>query len=376
MQGDLIADIDSPNRFTQENLVMSYSDSGEQGMNRRGFLKAAALTAVAATATGTGAALLLDKSGEPTITSVQAPLPPNTFQTSVQSGQDVSEMMSRLAAAQAENMRLTSELGAAQRQLEATQNLSGADPAAQAAQLQLEEANAQIGQLSGQVGVLGGLVALYEQLEGVDLGVVAAGGIASVSGAFDELFQNVPSVEEGLLAGQQALAEFEAQVPLVDNGRRWLAGQIEIVNSYYLAVEAALSNAVEVVGSFLEMLSDWFQDVLKWLPFGIGNKAAVIMEAMTNLLKETPNTISGVRTNVVQPLNTWFELEGEETYLHRRLIKPVREEAISRASAAMSQTHNVKNVYQTQLVAPVQTNVVQRESIRQLIAAYRQEHQV
>ncbi len=355
---------------------MSYDGNEEQGMNRRGFLKAAALTAVAATATGTGAALLLDTGGEPVITSVEAPLPPETFQTTIQTGSDVSELMSRLAAVQAENMRLSAELSAAQRQLEAGQSSSGSNPANEATELQLEEANAQIGHLSGQVGILGGLVTLYEQLDGVDLGVVANNGIASVSGALDDLFQNVPSVEEGLLAGQQALAEFEAQVPLVDNGRRWLASQIEIVNGYYTAVEEALRDGVEIVGSFLQMLNDWFQNVLKWLPFGMGDKAATIMNAMTNLLGETPNTISGVRTNVVQPLNTWFELEGQETYLQRRLIRPVREGAFSRVATAMSQTHTVQDVYQTQLVQPLQTNVAQRDSIRQLIAAYRQEHQV
>jgi hypothetical protein len=275
-------------------------------------------------------------------------------------------------------MRLQAELGAVQRQLEANQGALGSENNAVGAayQGQLDEANAQIGLLSGQVGLLGGLVALYEQLEGVDLGTVASNGIASVSSVLDELFANVPSVEEGLQAGQQALAEFEAQVPLVDNGRRWLASQIEIVNGYYAAVEEALRDAVEAVGTFLQMLNEWFQDVLKWLPFGIGDKAARIMDAMTNLLSETPNTISGVRTNVVQPLNAWFEIEGEETHLQRRLIKPVRDMALSRAATAMSQTHSVKDVYQTQLVQPVQANVEQRNAIRQLIVAYRQQHQV
>jgi len=199
---------------------MPRDDYEEQGLDRRGFLKAAALTAVAATATGTGAALLFDleKASPPIITSVDALPPATTIQTAVQPGADSSELMARLAAAQAENLQLKSQLGAVQRQLEASQNLTGANPADEAAQIQLEEANAQISHLSGQVGVLGGLVALYEQLEGVDLGAAASNGIASVSGALDDLFQNVPSVEEGLLAGQQALAEFEAQVPLVDNG--------------------------------------------------------------------------------------------------------------------------------------------------------------
>ncbi|MFZ0547222.1 MAG: twin-arginine translocation signal domain-containing protein [Candidatus Promineifilaceae bacterium] len=356
---------------------MSYDDVN-QGMNRRGFLKAAALTAVAATATGTGAALLIDKGKPPTITSVQAPPLPTTPVTTVQTSQNASDLLARLAAAQAENVRLQSELGAAQRQLASYQPTTdpGSDPAAEAYQLQLEEANAQISSLNGQVGILGGLVALYEQVEGVDLGAVASNGIASVSGVLDELLQNVPSVEEGLQAGEQALSEFEAQVPLVDNGRRWLAEHIERVNAYYAAIEAALQEAVEAVGSFLQMLNQWFQDVLKWLPFGIGDKAASIMDAMTNLLAETPNTISGVRTNVVQPLNGWFELDEGETHLHRNLIKPVREGVLSRASAAMSQTHSVNDMYQTQLVQPIQANIEQKNAIREQIAAYRQEHQI
>jgi uncharacterized phage infection (PIP) family protein YhgE len=357
---------------------MSSFDSSDQGMNRRGFLKAAALTAVAATATGTGAALLLDKGGQTTTITSVPPVVPQSFQTTAQTGQDVSDLLSRLAATQAENMRLKSELTAVQRQLSASQSALGSEDNAanQAHQLQLEEANAQINGLSGQVGILGGLVALYEQLEKVDLGAIANEGILSVSGVLGELMASVTTVQEGLAAGQQALTEFEAQVPLVDNGRRWLANQIEVVNTYYAAVEAALSEAVELVGSFLQMLNEWFQDVLKWLPFGIGNKAATIMEAMTNLLGETPNMISGARTNVVQPLDTWFEREGEETYLQRRLIKPVREQALSRAATAMSQAQSVQDVYQTQLVQPVQTNREEQATIRQIIVAYRQEHQI
>lgn len=357
---------------------MSYTNS-KQGMNRRGFLKAAALTTVAAATAGTGAAMLVDLDNTPTITSVQAPpYVPNTAQTSVQTGQDVSDLMSRLAASQAENVRLQSELSAVQRQLEASQNALGAENSAagQAFQGQIQEANAQISELSGQVSVLGGLVALYEQLEGIDLEAVASSGIASVNGVLDELFANVPSVEEGLLAGQQALQEFEAQVPLIDNGRRWLAAQIDLVNGYHAAVEEALSDAVETVGNFLQMLSAWFQDVLKWLPFGIGDKAARIMNAMTNLLGETPNTIAGARTNVVQPLDAWFALEGNETKLQRNLIKPVRDQALNRASVAVGQTRTVKDTYQTQLVQPVQANLDQRNAIRQMIVAYKQTHQI
>jgi hypothetical protein len=69
-------------------------------------------------------------------------------------------------------------------------------------------------------------------------------------------------------------------------------------------------------------------------------------------------------------------MEGEETHLQRRLIKPVRDVALSRAATAMSQTLSFKVVYQTLLVQPVPANLEQRNAIRLLIVAYRLEHQV
>jgi hypothetical protein len=42
----------------------------------------------------------------------------------------------------------------------------------------------------------------------------------------------------------------------------------------------------------------------------------------------------------------------------------------------MNQTHSVNDVYQAQLVQPVQTNIEQQNAIRQQIIAYRQQHQV
>ncbi|MCI0397678.1 MAG: hypothetical protein L0332_13505 [Chloroflexi bacterium] len=354
----------------------------DQGITRRGFLKSVAATAAAATVAGTGAALLLEKvqqQGSVVIPPAPASLPAvQSIQPAVNPGQQASDLLARLAAAQAENMQLKAQLDATQRQLAAVQPAGGSqnNPVADALQLQLDEANAEVGSLSNQIGVFSGLVALYEQLDGVDLAAVVGGGLASVGGVLGGLLDSVPSLTEGIQGGQQALNEFEAEIPLVDNGRRWLGEQLARVSVTYGAVEEALQNAVESIGSFLEMLAQWFQDVLKWLPFGIGDKAARVMDAMTNLLAETPNTISGLQINLVQPLDAWLAKEGDETQLHRRLIKPIREQALARATETIGHVQTVQSTYQAQLVTPAETTISEQQRIRELIAQYRQQNQV
>jgi hypothetical protein len=349
----------------------------ESGMDRRTFLKAAAVSAVAASATGAGAAIIAEQK-EAAIPIVSPPPIAEPIETAAEFSQDASELLARLASIKADNVRLQAQLQVTQEQLKAARS-SQADPgraATETLQGQLNEANTKIGTLTDQVGLLGGLVALYEQLEEVDLGAVVDEGLATVGTAVDELAEMVPSVSEGLEAGQQALSEFEEQLPVLEEGRRWLANQLMLVTALYQALELALQNGLEATSAFLRLLSDWFQDILRWLPFGIGRRASEIMAAMTNLLAELPNTTEGLHINVAQPLDQWLAKEGDETNLQRQLIKPVRERAIGQASAAMDKAGTIQTTYRNRLSTPVQEAKQQRQAILDQIEQYRGTHQI
>ena len=348
-----------------------------QPINRRGFLKAAASTAIVAAAAGAGAAVLLD-GDKTTVTSVAPPVMPQAEVSSATVADEASDLFARLVKAQAENVRLKSELAASRRQLESARsalvNQDGA--AAEAWQRQLEEANAELFSLGEQVNILNGLVGLYEQFEEIDLAAVTAGGIATVGGALAVLGQQAPLVNEGLQAGQVALAELEEQLPAVEEARGWLIEQTAILGRAYGTVEYALQEAVDFAGDLLQMFADWFDGVRKWLPFGIGEKAARLVSALTELLAETPVTIAGAHDNVVRPLDVWLEREDGETRLQRRLIRPVREQALDQAAIAVHQVQDLQTTYQIDLAEPVQATAERQRVIRELIGQYRQEHLV
>lgn len=348
------------------------TNMNDDNMNRRGFLKSVVATAALATAAGTGAALLLDKSKGTTITTLPtvpmyAPVQSVPAITNPAAGNDA---LAQLAAVQAENMQLRAALDAAERRLSALGQTEGDNNAV------LDIMQAQLGEANTRTNVLGGLVALYEQLDAVEMEDVVAGGVAAVGGALGGLLERLPSVQEGLAAGQQALAEFEAHIPLMDNGRRWLSSHLEKISTFYQGVELVLREAVETAGGFLENLGQWFADVLRWLPFGMGDKAARIVEALTNLLAETPNTISGLHTNLVQPMDVWLNGEGDNMPLRQRVLKPLRERALQPAGEALGQAQAIQAAYQGQLLEPVQAAANSRQIIKNMISQYRQQNQV
>ena len=356
------------------------------GVSRRGFIKVATVTAVAAAATGGGAALLR-RGPAPVIISTESPTTAGV--AAVMGGQVVDvyptlapivpaisqaaggeEMLAQLAASQAENMQLRAQLDQALRDLEAARageiNARGAHDNAI---LELDGARTQL-------GILGGLVALYEQLDTADLGGVVENGLGVVGQKLGELLGGVPALSAGLDGGQLALSEIEAHIPLLDNGRQWLGVQAEKMRGFYGEVETWLQRAVERAGNFLELLAEWFTGLRRWLPFGAGEKAAGVMEALTKLLAETPTTLTGLDTNIAQPLDVWLQRIDGEPALQRRLVRPLRDEVIVRARTTADQANQVGAVFEEQLAGPSRAALSNRAALRQAIADYRAQNQI
>lgn len=345
------------------------------GADRRRFLTAAVATVAAAAVTGGTAALLLeekDVGSTASIASTVTSSPPLATATSAPSS---SHLQVRLTALEAENRSLQENLSAARRQLAAYSGaIENGTAGADVWQRNYEEASTQAADLANQLGVLQGLIALYEELEVADLAAVAASGVAAVSGMLGGLVADVPAVSEGLQAGRQALDEFEEQLPFVEQGRRWLEDQMLIIQAALDAAETALNGAVQAGGSFMQLLNRWFDDIVKWLPFGIGERASGIMAAVGDLLAEVPKTLHGLQSNIAGPLDMWLDSDGDENRLQRRLVKPVREDAIGRAGTAIEQIDAVGQVYETQLREPVMALAERQRQIREQIANYRQSH--
>jgi hypothetical protein len=346
-----------------------------ENMDRRGFLRALAASATAATALGGGAALLANRAKaapvKTMVVSAPATLPPvQAAIAATPAGSDTPDLLARLASAQAENLRLQSELDAALRQLEGLEAANGDAGEANAA-LQTELAS-----VNNRVGLLAGLVALYEQFEQLDLSETVDSGLDAFGGVLDGLIEGLPGLEAGIDAGRAALDELDAHLPTMQNGRIWLEGHMGRLATFYDAAEQVLAVAVESAGNFLQKLNEWFQSILKWVPFGAGDRAGAVMNALVSLLDETPQTIHGLRSNIATPLDLWLQDEGGDVRLRARLVKPLKEQALEPAGAIAERARQTRERYVQELVEPVRTAAKSRNLIREQIEAYRSKYQL
>jgi len=346
------------------------SDTLETGINRRRFLKASVAAAAAATVAGAGAAILRDK--QPVI---KASPRPQRFQQPTTlapySNPEADELFGQLASAQAENVRLQSQLNITKRQLEDRQSSVSARNLDESVSLR-----SGLDDMSLQVGVLSGLVALYNQLDDIDLDDIVSDGLATMEEAIEELVDNVPTIAEGLQMGQAALDDLEEHIPILEDGRDWLDDQLGSFDSYYGVVVRSLRRIVGEGGSFIQMLDEWFQGIRKWLPFGIGSKAAEVIGAFSDLTAEIPDALAGINDNVIQPLEVWLAKEGDQTAIQKNIIAPVRNLALEPAAQAMENTETLKTTYHITLATPARLKMDRKQAIRKSINEYRQTHEL
>lgn len=364
---------------------MTREQQPPDGVSRRSFLRFAGITVAAAAATGGGAAFLKQYEKPPVINT--GPNGPPTyptaapFATSAPVLSDIiptlpavaangDDVYTQLAASQAEIVRLSAANDQLLRDLAAYQSAeSEARTSRDTLSLELDDARIRL-------GVLGGLIALYQQLDEADMGGIIENGLGAVGERIGEMVDNIPGLAAGVDAGQLALGQIEAHIPLLDNGRSWLEAQGGKLRGFYGEVEARLQRAVDRVGDFFAMLADWFESLRKWLPFGAGEKAADVMSALTALLAETPSTLSGLDVNLAQPLDVWLRRIDGEPALTRMLVKPVREEVLTRARTTIDQANTVAATYEANLAAPARAALTNRQTLRQQIADYKAQNQV
>jgi hypothetical protein len=239
-----------------------------------------------------------------------------------------------------------------------------------------EELSKQLAGATEQIGVLSGLVALYEQLDAADVTDSIQAGIDTVSGTIAGLIDGTPSLSQGIAAGQQALADVDAHLPVLEDGRNWLDAQANKLGAFYQTIELTLQNVLESFGSFLDMVEDWFEGIRKWLPFGMGENAARVVSAFSDLVAETPHTVGGVNDHILQPLDAWLTRVDNEPVLRQTLIKPLRDQVLVEAENTIGRAHQVHSTYHAEVAQPIAMARLNRDEIRRRINDYKQQYLV
>lgn len=349
---------------------MSQNEAGNHS-NRRKFLTGALAAAAISAAGGAGLALRPKSvpltqemiTAMPTAAAAVVRAPGSTGQ---------QELMGKLAASQAENVRLQALVDGLNRRLAVAES-GRVEAGDETTLLQNELANSQ-----NKVGVLAGLVALYEQLEEVDLADTVTGGLTTLAGHLGEVVGNIPGLDEALEAGDIAIASFERDIPALENGRAWFSDHLSQLSRRWQLFEGILREITESVGDTLGLLQSWFDKILGWVPFEFGARTRNGLNALFDLVQFSPQTIERGQSELLGVMDQWLKPEvGQQTAaVHSRLVQPLREGVMGQAAKASAGVKTMQTVFQEELVAKTAVDLANRAEIAQLIERYRHENEV
>lgn len=348
-------------------------------MSRRRFLTVLGATSLASGIAGAG--LTVRQLGKNTVSISQAPVyqpaqfdkpTPTVPQVVVENPAELAQLREQLAQVSTEKVQLQTEVDALKQQLASTEAV-------------LEEKVTRIGELEGELTTSAegwaaalGLVALYEQLEDVDVNTVIQTGLSTVGEAWDDFVEDLPAASDGIMQASVMLNQFDGEIPLFQSARTWLAVRLELLQRDNNALQEVLKEwFIDSIGPALEMLGRWFDDIRKWVPARFLATANRVIESLVVMISGVPVTVDGAQTNVANALDGWFREDDEDgernPIIRSRLFQPLINETLPAALVMLQKTRIAKQKYEADLVTQVGTILNQRQAIESQILAYREE---
>lgn len=349
----------------------------DQSISRRRFLAVIGAASVASGVVGAGWA----KRNLPTGTTQVVVAPPAEFEPAqfdtptvepvVKNPAELNLAQEQLANAQTRNDELLNLVTQLQDQLSETQSsLTTSEARIIELEASLEDST------KGKAAALG-LVALYEQLEDINIRESVQNGLGSMSAAWDEFVDDLPAASEGLVQARVKISEFDTQIPLFQTARTWLAIRLDLMRRENDGLYDVLASISDRVGSLLDMLGGWFDQVRGWVPSRFLDNANQVIASVTTLIAGVPVTVDGAKTNVAIALDGWFaddeqDENGErQPIIRRRLFQPLVQETLPQALSVIQKTRMAKQKYEADLVTQLSDTLIKREAIEAQIAEFR-----
>jgi len=220
---------------------------------------------------------------------------------------------------------------------------------------------------------LKGLLALYENLERIELDAIVSTAIAAVGLLLNGVESGSLAIKGGLDAVEELLSDFEGVFPTIRAGIGWTERVISALADRLQALEDTIESVLERAEPITDALGSFFDSVLDLLPFGYGDKIRAILDRLGDLVTSIPETVEGVNTKLLEPLRRdWFS-EEEGKGLKASLIDPIVTKLLDPLEAFLGRLAGLLGGWEEKLVKPVGEAISERDAIRTEIARYKTE---
>ncbi|MBI5034565.1 MAG: hypothetical protein HZB51_28920 [Chloroflexi bacterium] len=222
-----------------------------------------------------------------------------------------------------------------------------------------------------ELAKLRSLLGLYEQLEKVGIDQIIATGMNVVRGALEAIKTGVKIARAGIIAVETAIKNFQA---MVDNLRAAADVATRILNDLSQKFQAAQALVVSVLGSaqpLADSIGNFFTELIKKIPFGIGDNFLRAINALTDLIRAIPATVDAMLNQLLKPLRDLFFPPTGNALMKTNLTDPISQNLLTPLGNFLTDVETFLDSWEKNFVQPVQGALDERAKVRKQIVAMR-----
>jgi hypothetical protein len=184
----------------------------------------------------------------------------------------------------------------------------------------------------------------------------------------------VPLLRDGISLASQSLEELEISLPTLRGGLDWLEAKFLLLAERLQAMEDSLSESVEPLQPVLSQVTDFFAKILRWLPFGTGEKIGGGLASIKEVLTHVPELVGDVGPLVVTRFRPWVGSEQDEGSVQTAVIAPVRSDVLQPAGDLADDLDDLDGQVKDTLAATLPARLEARRRVQEKIAQYKSNH--
>ncbi len=227
-------------------------------------------------------------------------------------------------------------------------------------------------ELGAEIVQLRGLLALYDALEQVGLDDIVESGLEAASGGLRLLEKGADVLNGGLQAVEDFLRKLDEAFPDMQTGIAVVEAGVSFLADGLQRLEDILSDFMEPAQPVTTAISKFVDQVLGYLPFGVGDTIRQGLQTIAELMTSIPEHVEAVNSALLEPLRErWFNTDPEQGLLSglfavliNRVLDPL--EAHLTAISAFSET------WQDKLALPARAAIAHRQQLRVELQGQRQ----
>jgi hypothetical protein len=217
------------------------------------------------------------------------------------------------------------------------------------------------------------LVTLYEQLEKIGIDAIVSTGMNVVRSALDTVKGGVRLARDGVTAVETALKNFQA---LVDNLRGAADAATRILTDLSQKLQAAEALVVSALGNarpLADSIGNFFGELIKKIPFGIGDDLLRAINALTDLVRAIPVTLDTMLNQLLKPLRDLFFPSTGNALMKSNLVDPITQNLLTPLAKFLTDSEAFIDHWEKDFVQPVQGALNDRAKVRKQIAQVRRD---